>query len=760
MTLHLHHLTGCAPTPLAHYLKALGILRLVAEQKDEGVRGWWQDEHFCLLTTVDRESLERFFLTEYGPTPFVSPWNKGAGFFKPQDKGLAPIEQSVARRLVRLRDGVAAARVLLQELQAADGAVRRIKDETKPTMKGMSAAEKARVKREANALREDPVYKRRLAEANRRFAALKGDVFAPLARAWRGPHREWMEAAVVLPEEGAPMFPSLLGTGGNDGNLDFTNNAMQRLGEMFDLADPDARPRPQAEPLLRNALWQMPCPGYSESSVGQFLPGTAGGANSTSGASGDALVNPWDFVLMMEGAVLFGARASRRLGALTRALASAPFAVHAHGVGYATAGNEKAERGEQWMPIWSSPSSLRDLAAMLGEARLQLGRRTVQRPVDAARAVSRLGVARGVTGFERFGYLERNGQSTFAVPLGRVQVRELARSRLVDDVGPWLDRLQQLARAENAPARLVQAEHRLGDAVFGALVHHDEPGRWQAILLAAVAVEEVQRGGAAIQAGPIPSLSTGWLEASDDGTAEWRLAMALGSAAGLYDRRGRPVDPVRQHWLPLEDGARRLDVREKRLAQSPRVVITGRDPVGDCIALVGRRLIEATAVGQRRLPLVAPRGCAARLDDVAQFLSGGVDLSRVVALGRALMAVRWDQEQESRAPSPAGSQPDEAWMALRLAHLPGSLSKDRSIATDAAIVRRLASGDAASAVELALRRLRAAGLRPPLVAATANVTTARLWGAALVFPIDQTTARAIARRFAATNELSGNQDHQ
>ena len=32
MTLHLHHLKGCSPAPLANYLKALGILRLIVEQ--------------------------------------------------------------------------------------------------------------------------------------------------------------------------------------------------------------------------------------------------------------------------------------------------------------------------------------------------------------------------------------------------------------------------------------------------------------------------------------------------------------------------------------------------------------------------------------------------------------------------------------------------------------------------------------------------------------------------------------------------------
>ena len=44
-SLHLHHVSGCAPAPLAHYLKALGILRIVAEQRDPDIRGWWHDDH-------------------------------------------------------------------------------------------------------------------------------------------------------------------------------------------------------------------------------------------------------------------------------------------------------------------------------------------------------------------------------------------------------------------------------------------------------------------------------------------------------------------------------------------------------------------------------------------------------------------------------------------------------------------------------------------------------------------------------------------
>jgi len=99
---------------------------------------------------------------------------------------------------------------------------------------------------------------------------------------------------------------------------------------------------------------------------------------------------------MMEGSILFSSRATRRLDLNESIRASAPFAVRSHAAGYASAGSEKAQRGEQWMPLWSRPARLSDVAALLGEARIQLNRQTANRPVDVARAINRLGVARGI----------------------------------------------------------------------------------------------------------------------------------------------------------------------------------------------------------------------------------------------------------------------------------------------------------------------------------------------------------------------------
>ncbi len=795
MTLHLHHLTGCSPAPLANYLKALGILRLVGEQADGNARGWWQDEHFCLLTTLSRAELESFFLEKYEPTPLLSPWNKGCGFFKAGDPGLAPLETSKASRFARFRGGVVEARKLLDRVANADAVIRTIKARTKTnksfqtepqralladsaTFRGfidqlnttadkpdISADERAVIhaeireiealvvatakpptKSEADQLKVSGGYKRVLAAAERRFKTLKATLIPGCRRVWRGSHAEWLSAAVVLDEDGNPQWPSLLGTGGNDGNLDFTNNAMQRIGELFDVKSAEGHPCPETSALLSNSLWSDAANNLTATAIGQFQPGAAGGANSTTGPAGDSLVNAWDFLLMMEGSIVFSALSTRRLDPNAISRASAPFAVRAHAAGHASPGSEKAQRGEQWMPLWSRPATLRDVAGLFGEARIQLGRQTANRPVDVVRAISRLGVARGINAFTRYGYLERNGQSTLAVPLGRINVRQHPQAFLIDDLAPWMDRLQRRARDKNATARLIQAERRLTDAVLAALTHDSTPDRWQAILIAAVDVESLQATGTAIEAGPIPPLRVEWIRAIDDHSEEVRLAIALGSAAAGASREGHPIDPVRHHWLPLEPGARRFKVSDKRLLRDSRVVVSGRDPLADCAAIVERRLIEAGMKGQRRLPLVAARGCGARFGDLAAFLSGSLDVGKIFDLARAFMAIQWNRLLPEHRPAPASStdQPDEAWLTLRLACLPWPLEDGRNIPSEPGIVRRLIAEDTASATDIALKRLRAVGIRTPLQAATADPLTAQLWAAALVFPIDRSSAQSAA----------------
>jgi CRISPR-associated protein Csx17 len=242
--------------------------------------------------------------------------------------------------------------------------------------------------------------------------------------------------------------------------------------------------------------------------------------------------------------------------------------------------------------------------------------------------------------------------------------------------------------------------------------------------------------------GPIPALRPDWVIAVSDGRAESRLALALGSAAAGYPREGRPIDPVRHHWLPLVKGARRFNIKEKRLVKDSRVVVSGRDSIQDLLALVERRIIESGMKGQRRSRLVAAHGCGARLDDLARFLSGAVDLERLIGLARAFMAIKWDQWTRDHLPRAASSTdaPEETWLAIRLACLPWPLTKDKDIPADPRIVRLLSSAKGSRAVEIARTRLRSIGIRPPLQAGVIDADLARRSAAALAFPINRGSA--------------------
>lgn len=704
MTGYVHHLTGCTPVPLAGYLKGLGILRLVSEQRDAHARGWWQDEHFCLMTSCDAAELMRFFLEDYSPTPVFNPWGARSGYYpgsseKSARVALEKIESSSDPRLASFKAAIAEVRAVVSQA----GGVKPEEDEAE--------------------------------------LALVSSLNARL----RGPGREWLSAVLTMVGEDYKA-PALFGTGGNEGSGSYTSAFLAAIVSCV-LDRSEDRALVLSSETLTTAQSALPSHEW-EGAFGQFVPDSRGSA--------------WDLLLAIEGAILFNSALVARLGARSGSAArfvASPFYFPTHGAGAGSVsetdeftlnkGRRNPGRGEQWFPLWRRPTSLPELSAVIAEGRCALHGRQANGASDAALAINRLGVARGIDTFCRYGYLQRNNQAThFAVPLGRVQVQERRTARLLDDVGAWLGAVRRVARDANAVARLMQAQRVLADTVFSVLTHDDEPWRWQAVLLAAVDIESIQVSGAGIKAGPLPPLSPGWLNATNDGSAEWRLACALGSAAGAF-RGGRPLDSVRHHWLPLDASDRRFSVREMRLAKDSRVVASGRDPVDDLIAVVTRRLVEASQRAKRHLPIEAAWGFGATPGDLAAWLSREVDVSKVLGLARAFMAISWDRAVVPRdhGSPPSGAEwPDEAWMAIRLACLPWPIDTHCIVPSDAAMVNRLAAGDGATAGDLALRRLRSAGLRLVVHAACADPQTARHWGAALAFPISRSTARAMARR--------------
>jgi CRISPR-associated protein Csx17 len=713
--MYLHVLKGCAPAPLANYLKALGILRLVGEQADPQARGWWDGERFCLLSKLSEQDLETFFLEKYEPTPIFNPWGGRSGYYaglskKKQDPekmagiALKAVEQSTTSRLARFREAITIIRSVINEGSG-------LKPEDEEASTAMVLGIRKRI---------------------------------------RGAGLNWLDT--VLADLGGSFHgPAILGTGGNEGSGSYTAAFLAAVVECVLRGDwnEDLPPSLWSDGADRDS-WDGGFQPPPTESVKKPEKETVAGPFRQYLPSGQG--SPWDLLLAFEGAIVVQSGVARRSNGDKHRFLTSPYYFASLGMGAGSSsemdefvlnkGRKNPGRGEQWFPLWGTPSTFAEIQLLFREGRCSCGRRAAKNPLDAARAICGLGTARGITTFLRYGYLQRDNLAThFAVPLGRIQVREKSTARLVDDLTDWLDKLHQTARDKNAPARLVHAERRLADAVFAALTHDYTPERWQAILLAAAEIESLQASGTGIDAGPIPALRPDWVSAVADQSAEFRLALALGSAAASYFEK-KPSDPIRHHLLPLEPGARRFQTAEKRLVNDPRVVVSGRDPLRDLAAIVERRLIEAAQRGQRRSRLVAAAGCGARLDDLAQFLSGAIDLDRLFGLARAFMTIKWDQWSREHLPRSRESNemPDECWLAVRLCCLPFAIDDVHDIPADERIVRLLIAGDAARAIEIARQRLRSVGIRPPMYAGTTDPETARRWAAALAFPIHQQIA--------------------
>ncbi len=742
-------LEGCRPIPLASYLKALGILRLVAEQADPQARGWWQGDRFRLRTSLDRDCLVRFFLHDYCPTPIIAPWNGGSGFFPKDSKvGISALQECRIERLAAYREAI--------ELGAR--LVRERKLDERPTDQAKSEL--------ISALR---------AEAG---AALVG----------------WIDAAIALTLDRL-AFPPLLGTGGNDGRLDFTNNFMQRLTELIPV---DGSEVPAATiAALDDALFATPVAGLASTAIGQFAPGAAGGPNSAAGFQGDALVNRWDFVLMLEGALVFAGGVSRRLEGADGAYLSYPFTVRAAAAGYGSASLEEQgeSRGELWAPLWERPARYGEVRSLFREGRLSLGTRPVRDGLDAARAIGGLGVDRGIAGFERYGFVKRQGLAFLAAPLGRQRVEPNLRGELLGDLDryDWLQRLRKRAASEEATAELREAVRALDDGIFALLQRKEDARCVQEVLISLGATARAIALRPKLQESlrPPPPLSHRWIEAADDESTEFRLALALaglrvrwtdgesdgGDASGEQPRREKSGLPMRAHLAPLDPDTVRYAPawasKQPRAAEGRALAVWGAGRLTDNLCMVAqRRLLEQKRRAWTRVPFDASfdrqkQPVVVDSDEIAAFLGGEVSDERIA---RLLLGLSWVEPARCRGtrrsePLPFGYAALKplftSGIPKKLRDASGSPSpaeapedNDRrddppfSLPMPPALPSLLTAGRVQEAIRLAQERARASGLPAPFLSRrlVANRRLDPDFGrrllAALIIPVRMSVVRA------------------
>ncbi len=682
-------LTGCTPEPLLAYLKSLGMFRIVARQADDTARGFWQNGTFVLSTRMTEAELVDFWLNRYRPTPVIVPWS-GSVFFEenyrlkkkthPQspsaDQIIAAFLETTSDRLSSYRKAI---RDALSTLAACG--IREKKD------------------------MEDK-------EAKRRYIALLRSIADEDVV-------DWIDCCAILSEEKVTLNTLMGSGGGSDGRTHFSDNFMQNLWDVLPDFDPQRKkPNQSSRPLLDHALWGtntfhlMP-----DRTSALYDAGAVGGANAGQGFERTSLTNPWNFILCLEGAMVFAGAVSRRHAAGERNRASFPFQVKLTTTSLDSSVERETSGNELWLPIWEKPATFDEMVAMLSEGRITVGLRQAENGVDAARAAAGLGVDRGIRIFHRYAIVKgRIGGENYHTSnlLGRFEVRERPEVHLLGEIDAWLNRFRSAASDDKAPNRYRSVLRRIDTAVF-AFCQYGGVQRFADILCAFGHAEKVLAEGSTGRAEnrprPIAGLGSEWLEAANDGSIEFDIALAL---SGIYDAAYR-IHPIRANLEPVTTSPdREAHLRASWMEDHRSVVWNAASLVRNLAAVLDRRILDGRRAGCNDLPIAYRR--AASLESIAAFLEGKTDDRRIAELlwGMVLIDHRkgYPPIQRNTIEAPPLWR---SYALLKLLFLPGPLPTgfgEVSVRPEAAILSLLRGHRPTEACRIAVHRLRASGFIP------------------------------------------------
>ncbi len=689
-------LAGCRNETLLGYLKALGIFRIVALQADPDARASWDGATFVLHTRLEREALATFFLTAYCPTPIANPWNNGAGFDLEEgegtkrDRAVVVIEQVRSTKSFRWN------------------AYRRVLDF---------------------------IFKEYVASGLRQKMITTGqkDEFIRTLRAQLPEEGlAWIDAVVGITQDDV-IYPYLFGSGGNDGRLDFAVNFAERaLDVVGDI--PAIGAGEQLSASLEEEASVALTPGVA---IGQFSARHAGGVNGSSGFDAGSLVNPWDYVFMIEGSLCFRSAAARQLesrveGAARRARSVFPFAVRGIAGGYGSASTLEASRGEVWLPVWDGKIGYAGLTDLFRRGRLDLpsdGRSSVVRSAaiasEAAAAVVTMGAGLGLREFHRVAFVQRNGLAYTAATSGVVLVAgrsEPIVSYVSRAIADWVERIrwQGIAKSGDIAACLREFD----EALF-AIAGGREGGvpADQRLLIALAQLDfAVARKGPDYPS-PLWYLDARIIEELPDKGVAHRLAAGLSSLGGSEQPMRVRLD---LEHVAYDDGKRHLVYdRSRQPLLSPHIEDT------------------LSAICARRARLVRENGADAWLRgtrcvataDIAEMLASNQQSALRKDLAQLLVAYSIiDAPRGSRTMADATND-----MRLPAAYALMKVVVDHPAIRDPRIVAYLRARDHRRAIELATQRARMiVGLPARLrnIRGT-HIEDPRWYASALLLPIER-----------------------
>jgi CRISPR-associated protein Csx17 len=689
-------LEGCKTEPFSSYLKALAILRLIGEQKDPETKGWWEDDLFIIETNLSREEIINFFLNEYQPTPIASPWNHGSYFYLKNIIDNDPDENVKAW------------------LQTTDDKIRHRFESYINTWERLKEISSR--------------Y-----NINKDLKELKPYIILDCRNKLDEKFNEWIDTAVLVDSNTNLRYPPILTTGGNEGNQDYSNTFLENINMMLIQNN-----KLKSQNLLKNSLFNEPVSDLEFIKIAKFDPGHSGGYNQGVGIEQkDFLSNPWDFIFLLEGTILWSSAITRRFGVNTSSLHSS-FSVSPSPVEFGI--NAKKEH-EIWAPVWANPIGIQELKAFFKEGRSEIGRKSARTGLEFAESVTLLGVDRGITKFVRYNLKLRRGKQYYiAIPSGHYKVKVQNELDIIKELNPTLNMLNSFLQKFNPspPSVLTSARRGIDESIF-MLLNYGGAQEFKNVLSSIgkfeklIARRDLDKDPKLSK--PIIALSPKWLTMANDGSIEFRIAVA---AASIIKTEG--VGAIRANLEPVNP-----ENSSEWKSDKNQVAWIGKSLYEKMSNVLIKRMMDADRLSLQNNPLSS----LIKLDinDIAYFINESIDEEMVENLIFGLTWINWNSTEKDKQILKLMDQWNKkttsipiprSWALLKLLFLPEPLyvsnGKEIEIKYEPSILPLLASGRINEACKIAKRRLYICDLNPINIEYPNDKNGLRI-AAALLLPI-------------------------
>jgi CRISPR-associated protein Csx17 len=625
-------LPGCRHDILGHYLKAIGLLRVLArcaapEHRDPDAEGWWDTDKACFCMRSPkyptREKLVEFIATHYIPTPVFAAWNSEPG------------SSAALSEAFGIKAEWESANTLSARVVTAD---KRKKPENKDKLIASEAIQAYRADSATSVAEAIDAISAPFLSANTDHPLFLSKGIAGRAHLWRT-HWEYLAALQKLRSDYRKAAEKV--------------EAHSGTIKKKDKLESEAREKLQAIACLLPS--EIGCASAAKGKGTPFFPDAIKAYNLGSGWVTESYpFNALDYVLAVEGGFAMRGSVGRTLAANSRRFAAFPF-VFDTGEDMVDDGNKvKGTASALWFPLWNRPVTFAELSSFITDAQARLPGKEARFSAEFMRALHSQGVDAGFSGWQEFRFKMKASRvpwvstGSYVESSFREEATRLNRALHPLDESRFLDQFEMKWKGGEADSKSPHPVRTAINAAMETALREPTPHACLDLLGAIyracdkMAVSRSFRdtlpGKSARFFRPLPMDDWQPLLAGLESAPEFNIARAVASIVGRMkqpDGRYSETLPMLGSLLPLTLGTGGTWYLPD--PPSRQAVWSGTDLCHDLAAVLARRYLDSLT--DERPALVSAFG--APLEDILAFLRGELDDHQIARWIEALSLIDW-----------------------------------------------------------------------------------------------------------------------